>query len=322
MKVHVSVTGEPNQEYAYMIALLLYSLRKNGGELSDASVTVTTNGAEMAEIEREEIERFQPVTCRVLPRQHAGGGFVNKFNALYAPEKNYDVLLFLDCDTVVLKPLDELVSGMNPEKAQFRGRRIGKPGAQSVGPAEPLIREYALPEGGALDDVADDRFPLGYPMFNSGVMAMTQPAVKLIRRDGSRIAYQLYAERAQTSKASVWEMLKEAARRAEARLFPKVSQGTYDFWVTEQLGFAFSLLKNEIDYDVLPRRFNWVHPEGPRDEDLPAVFHYMAGRHPQIDRSHLFDGDWIDDYLRGDSPPRKAFAQLVWKYASVRRSRI
>jgi hypothetical protein len=320
MNVHVSLTGEPNQAYANMIALLLYSLRKNGGELSDVHVTVSTNGEEMPGSSRRELERLGPVTCRVMPRQHGGKGFVNKFNALYAPSETYDVLLFLDCDTIVFRPLDGIVSGMNPEKAQFRARIVGPPGSQKAGPLEPLIQKYALSEEYTLTDVADDRFPGGYPFFNAGVMAMTRPAVKMVRRDASRIAYELYAERARTTKDSALEMMKEVGRRVKKRLISDASQSTYAFWITDQLGIALSLIKNQIEYDVLSPYFNWVYPHEPENEDLPAIFHYMSGRHPQVDRQRLFNGEWQKTYLTGASLPRKSLAELAREYESMRRS--
>lgn len=317
MKIHVSVTGEPNRAYANMIALLVYSLRRNGGALSDARVTVATNEAAFTEDQRQEIEQLDSVTTRVMPRQYGGEGFVNKFNALYAPEDDYDVLLFLDCDTVVLNPLDDLVSGMAPEKPQFRARPIGIPGARKAGSMEMLIREHALPENVSLTEVADDRFPGGYPLFNAGVMAMTKPAVEPIRRDALRLACELHAERARTTKGSVLEMMKEAGRRAKKRLVPNSSQSAYAFWITDQLGIALSLIKNRIEYEVLSPHFNWVHPDQPDDGELPALFHYMSGRHPEVDREQLFDGEWIDEYLSGDSPPRRELAQLARDYGSA-----
>ncbi|MFB6230723.1 MAG: hypothetical protein ABEL04_06150 [Salinibacter sp.] len=316
MDVHISIVGESDRAFAGMMKLLLYSLRANGGALSDTSVTVATNAEALPADDREEIAQFGPVTFRVMPRQH-GGAFTNKFNALYAPQESYEVLVYLDCDTVVFDALDEMVAGMDPDEAQFRGRKIGYPGAQSAGTVEPLIREFALPDGQTLDDVADERFPLGYPLFNGGVMVMTRPAVLQVRRDASRIAHELFARRAATAKSTLVEMLKEAARRVRNRYFSDASQSTYDYWVTEQLGVAFSILKNQIEYGLLDSRFNWVKPQTPDDGDLPALFHYMSGRHEAVDREHLFTGDWIEQYLSGASPTRHALASLAREYASA-----
>lgn len=316
MDVHVSIVGEPDQAFASMMKLLLYSLRANGGALHDAPVTVATNAAPLPAADRQEIAQFAPVTFRVMPRQH-GGAFTNKFNALYAPQADYDVLVYLDCDTVILDRLDDMVAGMNPNEAQFRGRKIGYPGAQSAGTVEPLIREFALPDGQTLDDVADERFPLGYPLFNGGVMVMTHPAVLQVRQDASRIAHELFARRAATAKSTLFEMLKEAVRRVRNRFFSDASQSTYDYWVTEQLGVAFSILKNQIEYDLLDPRFNWVQPGNPDDGDRPALFHYMSGRHEEVDREHLFTGDWIEQYRSSDATTRQALAELVQQYATA-----
>lgn len=316
MDVHISIVGEPNRAYADMIKLLLYSLRTHGGALRDAPVTVAMNAEPLSAADRSEIATFDPVTFRVMPRQH-GGAFTNKFNALYAPQEEYDVLVYLDCDTVVFKALDDMVAGMDPDEVQFRGRKIGYPGAQSAGTVEPLLREYALPDGATLDDVADDRFPLGYPLFNGGVMVMTRPAVRLIRRDASKIAYDLFARRAATAKSTLFEMLKEAARRVRHRIAPNADQSTYDYWVTEQLGVAFSILKNQIEYDLLDPRFNWVQPHVLDDGELPALFHYMSGRHEVVDRDQLFTGDWIDQYRSGDAAVRRTLASMAQEYAAA-----
>lgn len=322
MKVHVAITGESNQAYANMIALLLYSLRKNGGRLSEAPVTVAINAGELPEACFRKIERFEGVTCRVMPRQYGGADLMNKFNALYAPLDDYDILLFLDCDTVVFRPLDDLIEGVNPEEAQFCARVIGKPGAKSAGSIEPLLAQYVLSEGQSLEDIADDRFPLGYPLFNSGVMVMTEPAVKRVRREGARLAHELYTQRARTSQASVMEMMIEVGRRVRGRLFENPSQSTYDFWMTEQLGVSFSVLEGNIDYELLSPHFNWVYPHSPPDRELPALFHYMSGRHADIDRDRLFNGAWIERYLGNDeAPPRQALARLAQEYASERLSR-
>lgn len=315
MDVHISIAGEPNRAYANMITLLVYSLRVNGGSLSDAPVTVSTHESAMPPDRRRDLEQLG-VTYRVMPRQYGGAGFVNKFNALYPPVDDYDILLFLDCDTVILGPLQDLVSGMDPSQAQFRARPIGKPGAQKAGDFGALIREHALAEERSLRDVADDRFPGGYPLFNAGVMAMTRPAVRRFRSDALRFACELYAQRARTTKASVWEMLKEAGRRTKKRLLPNASQSTYAFWITDQLGIALSLVKNSVDYEVLSPRFNWVYPEKPEDGALPSVFHYLSGRHPDVDREHLFEGAWTEKYLQGNSSPRHALARLAQEYAS------
>jgi hypothetical protein len=316
MDIHVSIVGEPNRAFASMMKLLLYSLRANGGELSDAPVTVATNATSLPDADRKALSRFDPVTFRVMPRQH-GGAFTNKFNALYAPQEDYDVLVYLDCDTVVFDALDDMVASIDPDVAQFRGRKIGHPGAQSVGTIEPLIQKYALLDGQTLDDVADERFPLGYPLFNGGVMVMTRPAVLQVRRDAPKIAHELFACRAATAKSTLFEMLKEAARRVRNRYFSDAPQSTYDYWVTEQLGVAFSILKNQIEYDLLDPRFNWVQPQNPDDGHLPALFHYMSGRHEAVDRERLFTGDWIDQYRSGESPTRRTLASMAREYASV-----
>jgi len=312
MDVHVSIVGEATRGYTNMMKLLVYSLRENGGALSDAPVTVSTNARAMPMDDRREIEALGSVRVRVMPRQH-GEHFADKVNAYYAAPEEADVLVYLDCDTVVLNPLDEMVSGLDPATPTFRARRIGPPGARSAGVIEPLLRDYALTKGRTLDDVADDRFPRGYPMFNGGVLVMTQPARAIIREDAAEIAYDLYAQRARTSVSSLPEILREIGYRILDRLFPERNRSTYEYWVVEQLGLALSVIKNDIPYDLLDPTYNWVHPEPPADGELPAVFHYMSGRH-DVDRERLLDGDWIETFATSESPTRRALASLARRW--------
>lgn len=312
MDVLVSIVGEASRTYTNMMKLLVYSLRENGGALAQSPVVLSTNGSAMPVEDCRELERMGPTRVRTMPRQPSHP-LMNKFNGFYALEQDYDILLFLDSDTVVLGPLDEIIADLDPQAPQFRARVIGESGAQRAGCYEALVREFSLSETEVLADVADERFPLGYPLFNSGVIVCSRPAVSALRSDAASIAYSLITRRSKEAVRSISDLLWEIGDQLRDRFFLYTDAGwTYEYWMTEQLGLALAVLKNEIQYDVLAPAFNWVHDDNP-PTGPPAVYHYLSGRH-DIDRTQLFTGEWIEEYLNSDAPTRRAFAQLVREY--------
>jgi hypothetical protein len=299
-----------------MMALLVYSLRRNGGALAEAPVTITTNGAALPAAQREALRGLGVDTLRVLPRQ-PGSLYDDKFNALYAVEAPYDVLVYLDTDIVVLDALDGLVEGLDPATATVRARRVGPAGARAAGDYEAFVREFAAGGGTALAALQDDRFPHGYPLFNGGVAVWTRPAVKQVRADALELSHSLYARRTRESLRTAAAMAREVWRRLRRRVLPDWGgPPRYECWMTEQMGIALAMLANDVAYELLPPRFNWVHDHFPEAGTPPALYHYMKGRHA-IDRARLFSGDWQAAYADADAPSRRALARLARDCAAV-----
>jgi hypothetical protein len=315
MDAHVTVVGNADRAYVNMVELLLYSLRTKGGALRDVPVTIATNATGLPDDDRQRIRSFGATSVRTMPRQH-GSLYADKFNALYAVEDGYDVLIYLDADVVILDDLEGLVQGIDPDEAVFRARTVGSSGARSAGPYESLVREFAASDDRPLETLVDERFPTAYPLFNGGVMVMTRPAATQIRKTAPEISYTLYARRSRESVHTLPQMVTELWHRLQDRFFPEVGpKTTYEYWMTEQMGVALSVLKHEIEYDLLEPRFNWVHDETPEDGALPPVYHYMKGRH-EIDREHLLTGSWIDAYADSESPTRRALARVARECAA------
>lgn len=307
MQVRISIVGEPEPAFINMMTLLVHSLRTHAGSLSDAPVTVSVNGRDMPAADRRRLERMDDVNVRVMPR-HYGWLFANKFNALFPAQTDYDVLLYLDADTLALDDLQPMVDGLDPAAPQFRGRMMEEAGSKQAGPLDALVEEFAVPPGGRAADVRDDRFPRDVPLFNCGVMVMTKPAVEIIRYHAPRIAHELVSRRAASAITSLPGLFRETAHRLFARFFPDRQQTTYAYWVAEQLAVAFSLLRHNVEYELLDPIYNWEHADSPPERDVPALFHYLKGRH-DMDRVALFDGDWIDAYAASGSAPRRALAE-------------
>ncbi|PEN15320.1 hypothetical protein CRI94_03310 [Longibacter salinarum] len=314
MRVRISIVGEPESAFINMMKLLVYSIRSRAGALSDAPITLSVNGRDMPATDRQQLESMGDVNVRVMPR-HYGWLFANKFNALFPADTSYDVLLYLDADTCSFADLGPMVDGLDPGRAQFRGRMMGEIGSQEAGPLDALIREFAVPDGASAADVQDARFPRDIPLFNCGVMVMTKPAVEIVRYHAPRIAYELVSRRASSAVESLPGLFRETAHRLYARFFPSRQKTTYAYWVAEQLAVAFALLSNEVEYDLLDHTYNWELATSPDDAEAPAIFHYLKGRH-ELDRAALFDGPWLDAYARSDSGPRRALANLARECAS------
>jgi hypothetical protein len=246
----------------------------------------------------------------------AGPPHANKFNAFYAIDRSFDVLVFLDCDMVVMRALDQLVEDCDPDGAIFRALPIGNTGADQVHGYRGLIRQYARPDC-SIDELRDERFVSEYPLFNTGTMVLTQEAVRSIREDAVQINYQLHErylreDSPQTIGSGFVQRVWKAVHR---RLLPPVQKRAgYSHWMTEQLALALAVLKNEVCAAPLSPQYNWVPEQAPDETELPCIYHYMSGLH-DIDRAALFDGDWIGRYEQSRSPNKRELAKLARSYS-------
>lgn len=310
--VHFVAVIEPTPAFTNMARLLVHSLRVNGGGLADAPVTVVSNGRALTQKQAQALQVFQNVDLEPMPRI-AGTPHSNKFNAFYAVRKEYDVLVYLDSDMVVTESLDHIADGIDEDERFFRGLSIGATGAKQVRDYEQMIRRFARPNDGPVQELRDRRFPNGYPLFNTGTMVLTRPAVRAIREDALRISYELHEQYLQeTGLPTLFPaFIRTLWNAAWNRLLPYVQSGAgYAHWMTEQLGLALALLKNDVGIEPLDRTYNWTLERSPDGRELPGIYHYMAGLH-DIDRSRLFVGEWVEVYANSDSPPKRELARLA-----------
>lgn len=301
--------------------LLVASLRQNGGSLKDAPFTVVVNGQDMPEHVKTEFEAFGNVRVRTMPRI-AGTPHTNKFNAFYAVEEPYDILVYLDCDTVVMRALDWLETEVDASDSLFMAKPVDDGGADSVEQYDALVRRYSLEDGGTLADMRDDRYRTAYPLFNSGVLVATHPAVQAIREGALLITYDLFRRWQQEyrcgnglqTEGAAW--VRWAWNAVWERLIRRFRNGPeYRAWMTEQLGLALSVIKSGVRIEPLVSTMNWMDDGSPDDAPLPYVYHYFAIAH-DIDRGALFDGEWIGEYENSDSLPRRKLAELARNYES------
>jgi len=310
--VHFVAVIEPTPAFTNMARLLVHSLRVNGGRLADAPMTVVSNGQSLPQEQAQALQAFQNVDLKTMPRI-SGTPHANKFNAFYAVRKEYDVLVYLDSDMVVTESLDRIADGIDGDERFFRGLPIGATGAKQVRDYEQMIRRYARLNDEPVRELRDRRFPNGYPLFNTGTMVLTRPAVHAIREDALKISYELHEQYLQETglPALFPAFIRKLWNAAWNRLLPYVQSGAgYAHWMTEQLGLALALLKNDVCTEPLDRTYNWTLEQSPDGRDLPGIYHYMAGLH-DIDCSRLFDGDWMEAYANSDSSPKRELARLA-----------
>lgn len=332
MRVCFVAVAETTPKYLNMLKALLYSFRKNAGIYKNAPFTVVTNGNNLPEQELLTIqERFSPVDVRTMPRL-GSTPFANKFHALYAvDESTYDVLVYIDCDMVILSALDEITKSFNSEKPYFTSTGISEKVSKTILGYDQLIASYANLTENEIHSCKSEDFHTAYPLFNAGIYVLSKKAVVAIRDDAIQICHDLCKQRLPKSfkgfirfryyqflgnnflKDKKEKQLPQWLSRTARYLLP-TNAVYYSESVTEQMGLALALMKNRIPLGIMDRKFNWTSPKSMPNGNLPSVFHYMRGLYRDIDREHLFEGDWIEEYLNSDSPTKKALANIINDY--------
>ncbi len=317
-RLHVVMVAEPSRRYSNMAALLLYSLRRNGGVLKDAPVTLVVNGTSL---EPDVVDfltgRFAPLRIRVMPRM-PGPIFGSKFNALYClDDDEWDAMVYLDCDMIVCNDMAEVVDGMGG--AGFAAIPAGK---QAFHRYRDVLLACTGMSPEELGQVRNDRFWTEYPLFHGGMYVVSRTAVNRIRRDAVRICYELY-DRRYTSPKEFFRftyndrLLNPRHARSIARRLPigilRPIGTYYPLWCTEQIALAAAILKNHVPHRTLDTRCAWNNPDYPDAHNPPPLFHYMRGLYP-IDRDHLFAAAWVDQYRNDSAKMKRSLGELAFAF--------
>jgi hypothetical protein len=283
----------------------LFSLRRNGGKLAGLPVTLITNGEPIGDQDREFFERnFAPIDFRVSPRLGAIP-HTSKLNVFYSIDpSSYDVLIFMDCDTVICKPLDNMLDAIERGEADFVCRRGGETDRDSFTNFDALVAKFCGP--GPLQKVhfegADE-----WPMFNSGVFIATADAVRSVRKDSINITYQIYdrwlsGEGIRRLPTSVKDQL------AGLNQDYSIQQEVTRYWAIEQGSLALACIKAGINVRYLDEKYNnWGG-----DEEL-CILHCFKSVY-QFDRRTMYSDEseaWIHDYSASDIPGKRFLARLV-----------
>ncbi|MGF1493512.1 MAG: hypothetical protein ACFBSC_13870 [Microcoleaceae cyanobacterium] len=322
MRVHFVAVGENSLRYVNMIKALVYSFRRNAGIYRDAPFTIVFNGAGIPESESLALQhQFDPLHIKVMPRL-GGTPYTNKFNAFYAvDESSYDALVFMDCDMVVLDAMDQLVECVRPGELYFSALPTGSASRQGLVCYGRLLEQYCHLSATEVESYRSSDFATDYPMFNSGFIVLTQPALMAIREDAVKISYDLYYRKTPSNSKEYlafgyYRLLTSSKNPLIKAITPYLlsdSEVSYPLWCCEQIGLTLAVIKHRIPMEILAPKFNWCSTDSMPSGSDPAVLHYMKGLF-EIDRDNLFQGDWIQAYLNSDMPMKRALAQVVGSY--------
>ena len=307
-RIRIGLVSETNAGFLNQAKLCLYSLRKNGGALCDIPVTLITNSDPLPQDEeRFLIERFSPIEFKTSPRLGAIP-HTSKLNVFYSIDPaSYDILIFLDCDTVVCRPLDRILDPIIENQVEFLCRRGGETDRNSFPNFEGLVRKYSGTDPGK-KIIFDGQYE--WPMFNSGVFLATSDAVRKIRRHAIEITYHIYNDWLRTRTLND---LPPSVKRAISLLYRDkhpLKRSVTRYWAIEQGSLALACIKTGVIIDYLDETYN--HWGG--DEEL-HILHCFKSVY-QFNRNKMFDedGNWIVYYLQSDIPGQRMLAQMIRSY--------
>lgn len=318
MRVQLGIVSETTEKFLNQVKLCLFSLRKNGGALKNVPVTLITNSESLNAEEQEFFqEHFSPIEFKTSPRLGAIP-HTSKLNVLYAIEpSSYDVLIYMDCDTVVSKPLDGLIDPIQNEGAEFVCRRGGLTDRNRFIHFDRLVAKFCGPRCSRKISFEGTE---EWPMFNSGVFLATPEAVLKIRKDTVEFTYRLFNKWQRTdARENLLPCIKLAGKflyryRALGHLYRLkilTRQDVMDSWPLEQGALALACIKSGIEVHYLDEIYNsWGGTDDFR------ILHCFKSLY-KFDRHAMFSGDsepWIKDYLDSDIPGKIFLAKLVREY--------
>jgi hypothetical protein len=272
-------------------------------------VTLITNGDSPCEEDKKFLrDHFSPIDFSTSPRLGAIP-HTSKLNVFYSIHPStYDILMFMDCDTVVARDLDGITDPIRQGDADFLCRRGGETDRNRFVDFNSLVRRFC---GDVPERKVEFEDSLEWPMFNSGVFLGTSDAVRRIRRNAVDFTYEMYNEWQRTSvllelPPSIREFLELTYRDTQP-----LHQIVYQNWTLEQGALALSCIEADVRVRYLEETYN--HWGG--DEDL-HILHCFKSVY-QFDRRTMFDRRdcaWIGEYLESDTPGKRILASLVQDY--------
>lgn len=181
MRIILGLVTETTTAFLNQVKLCLYSFRKNAGKLKNIPIILVTNNESLSIYDKKFLKKnFSPIEFKIMPRLGAIP-HTSKLNIFYALDTDsYDVLLFLDCDTVIAKPLDNILDPIIRTEAEFLCRRGGETDRSSFINFDGLVDEYCG-KGHGTKILFDGNYE--WPMFNTGVFLVTSETVRLIRKN-------------------------------------------------------------------------------------------------------------------------------------------
>ncbi|MFC1851373.1 hypothetical protein ACFL27_14340 [candidate division CSSED10-310 bacterium] len=305
MRLKLGLVSETTKAFLNQVKLCLYSFRKNAGTIKNTPIILITNNEPLSNDEKKFFKKyFSPIEFKTMPRLGAIL-HTSKLNVFYAIDPtSYDVLLFLDCDTVIARPLDNMLDPIKKDGAQFVCRRGGKTDRNTFVDFNGLVKEYCGKDCTNKILFEEEK---EWPMFNTGVFLATSGAVKKIRLNSIQFTYEIYNK---------WQTKENIENLPLIRyLFKfkilKSKQIVLQSWPIEQGAVALSCIKAGLKVHYLDEIYNsWGQLKDLR------ILHCFKSAY-KFDRSKMFSkesGGWIKEYKESGLPGKIFLANLVEEY--------
>ncbi|MCP4397975.1 MAG: PqqD family peptide modification chaperone [bacterium] len=302
VRIRLGLVAETRPGFLNQVKLCLFSLRKNGGVLRHLPVTLITNSQPLSDRDAGFLtEHFSPIEFKTSPRLGAIP-HTSKLNVFYSIDPStYDILMFMDCDTVVRKPLDHIADPiMKHEGVQFICRRGGETDRNRFVDFDALVSRFC---GQGRTNQIDFEGQPEWPMFNSGVFLATSEAVSKIRRNSIDFTYQLFNE---WQRNNTLERLPEHIKQQI-----EFTQEILANWPIEQGALALACIKSGVKVQYLEGTYNTWGGE----EDF-HILHCFKSLYT-FNRIEMFreeSEEWIAEYLESDIPGKIFLASIVREY--------
>lgn len=216
-KICLGLVSEVSESFINQAKLCISSFRRNAGKLKNIPIVFVTNNNPLSEDDRDFfIKHFSPIEFIVKKRIDIIPP-ASKFNILDAIDTNsYDIMIFMDCDTVVLRELDDMLIPLINDECDFLCRMGGK-----------TDRSCFLDIKNTLNFLGMADLPDEIPKFNSGVFAFRNNVSKIIG---------------------------ETAKNILPKILNK--NHLENMWMGEQCAFALSVTMENIKWKYLDEIYN------------------------------------------------------------------
>jgi hypothetical protein len=185
-KITLVLISENNTEFINQSKLCLFSFRQNAGKIKDIPIIFITNENPLSDENKIFFEtNFNPIKFvvgkNVIKRPlHAAKWQV--FDAVL--ENESDITIFMDCDTVVLKSLDDMLNPILNDGYDFICRRGGETDRSNIKNIENTMNFLGIGDSSCF---AEHNGELERPKFNSGVFVFKTNLGKKIGEDCKKI---------------------------------------------------------------------------------------------------------------------------------------
>lgn len=279
-KIFLGLVSENTEAFLNQAKLCLFSFRQNAGKLKDIPIVFITNESPLSDKDKQFfIDNFSPIQFIVEKNVITNPPYAAKLNIFTAISPSiYDIMIFMDCDTVTLKPLDDLLYSITDLEYEFICRRGGETDRSNIKDIDNTIEKLNINNP---DYLVYFNGLFEKPKFNTGVFAF---------------------------KSSVAQRIGSFSKE----ILPKVMQPEHisAFWVAEQFAIALACVENNISVDYLNEIYNsWGNLK-----DI-KILHCFKSRY-KFNREKMFiDFDmWKNKYQTKEVPGEAMLVETVRQY--------